>query len=489
MLLSEAQNTFQGQAKRIPESEVNRQSAFVEAERERLLGHYEKAAQSYRKFLEENESESAAWYALARSLQAMDSLRGASEAVAKAVALDPSNIWYRILQADLFEKAGQPADAAKVYATLCRQFPEKVDFWERLAYLQVLAGQPREALKTLDQIEKMIGLTEAIADKKHLIYLGLGDVKKAVAELQRLVHAYPKRTVYRHRIAQVYESVGDKTAARKVYEEILQVDPNDEKAKIALLTDNSSSSIGGVDLQQLKIVFEDPKISIDNKVKLVLPYLKRMSERVFPSEVVAQLLHLGDLVEKIHPDDPKAWSLSGDLYYHANRYEEALARYRTCLQLRPGVFSVWANTLDILYRQGDIDELLRLSENAMDDFPNQPLAYYYYGLAAIAKGRPDDAIPPLEQAQLMTVGSSSLALDIADQIGRALLVKKDYAAAQQHYERVLSQGGQKHPGILEHYGDVLFWQGRQPQAVEFWRKAAEIAPSPSLEQKIRSGRL
>ncbi|MCS7037467.1 MAG: hypothetical protein NZM41_12435, partial [Saprospiraceae bacterium] len=40
-----AQNTFQGAAKRVPESEVSRQSAFIEAELERQLGHYDKAAE------------------------------------------------------------------------------------------------------------------------------------------------------------------------------------------------------------------------------------------------------------------------------------------------------------------------------------------------------------------------------------------------------------------------------------------------------------
>lgn len=483
-----AQNTLQGQAKRVPEREVNRQSAFIEAERERLLGHYEKAAQKYRQFLDEMGEEAAAWYGLARALLAMSDLRGASEAAAKAASLDPGNVWYRILQADIFEKTSQPADAVKIYQALCKQSPQNTAFLDRLAYLQVLAEQPKEALKTLDQLEKITGITEAIADKKHLIYLGMGDVKKAASELQRLADAYPSRVVYRHRLADLYESVGDKAAARKVYEEILRVWPDDEKAKMALLAERKGGSALVADLKLLKPVFQDPKITIESKVKQVLPYFSQMNKGM-PADAVALLLELGDIAEKTHPDDARAWSLSGDLYYHANRYDEALARYRTCLQLNPRVFSVWANTLEILYAQRNIEVLLQMSEKAMDDFPNQPLAYYYYGVASIEKGRPDDALPALEQGSLMTANNAALALDIADQIGRALLVKKDYAAAQQHYEQTLPKGGDRHPGILEHYGDALYWLGRQPQAIEYWRKAAQLAPSSRLEQKISSGRL
>lgn len=484
-----SQNTFQGQARRVPEEEVNRQSSFVEAERERLLGHYDKSAQKYKQFIDKYGDEPAAWYGLARALQAKGDAQGALDAAAKAVGLDAANEWYKILLADIYESLGQSADAVKVYSALCKQSPQNIRFLDKLAHLQVLAGRPKEALKTLEQLEKITGVTEATADKKHLIYLGLGDVKKAVGELQKLVNAYPARVVYRHRIAQVYESVGDKAAAQKVYEEILRIAPNDEAAKLALLAERRGSS-GSVlsELRTLKPIVEDPKVSIDGKVKQVLPYFKQM-EQDMPAEAIALLLELGDVLVKVHPDEAKAWSLSGDLYYHADRYDEALERYRRCLELGPRIFSVWANTLEILYLQRRFDELLRFSERAMDDFPNQPVAYYYYGVAALEQGRPEEALPQLEQAGIMVVNNPALSLDIADQVGRALLMKKDYGAARRHYEALLKQGGEQHPGILEHYGDVLYQSGQQQQAVEFWQRAARLLPSPRLEQKIRERRL
>lgn len=178
-----AQNTLDGQAKLVPESEVGRQSAFIEAEGERVLGHYEKAAQRYKQFLLENGDNAAAWYGLARTLEMLPDNVAAMDAAAKAVTKDPANQWYRIFQADLFEKVGQPKDAAKVYQELAKQYPQDGAFLERLAYLSVLAGDPKGGLKALDQLEKLSGVTETTADKKHIIYLGLGDIKKAAAEL------------------------------------------------------------------------------------------------------------------------------------------------------------------------------------------------------------------------------------------------------------------------------------------------------------------
>ncbi len=482
-----AQNTLGGQAVTVPEKEVDRQSAFVNAERERLLGHYDKAVELYKKFTYDNPGVGAAWYGLARCYVTLDDPANALEAIGKAVETDPANEWYQIYLADIYEKIGRVKDAVKVYENLTKRYPQTIEFWDHLAYLAVLSGDPKGGLQALERVEKIRGIEEETSLEKHLIYVGMGDTKKAAAELQHLADAYPDRIEYRHRLAEYYDATGDKASARKVYEDILRRRPDDPVAKLAVMEKDKSSSDAAY-LASLKPLFSDPNISIDAKVKEVLPFFPKLAAGS-DAALTQTLLELGVLVEKAHPGDPKAWSLSGDLLYHANRPAEALERYRKCIQLNPNVFSVWENTLDILQEQKNYDEMLRLGEQAMDAFPNQPKAYYYYGVAAIENGKYDDAIAQLEQAVLMTGNNFALRLEIADQIGLALLGKKDFAAAATHYEQLLPKGGDKHPGILEHYGDALFRKGERSAAVEFWKKANAIRKSAELEKKIEEGKL
>lgn len=482
-----AQNTLGGEAKTVSESEANRQSAFVDAERERILGHHDKAVGLYKKFTYDNPDNTAAWYGLARSYFAQNDLANALDAILKAAGKEPENQWYQIFQADVYEKIGRTKDAVRVYENLVKKYPQTIPFLEHLAYLQVLSGDPENGLRSLEKLEKLTGVEEESSLEKHMIYVGMGDIKKAAAELRKLADAYPARMEYRHRLASFYDAMGEKPNARAVYEDILRRDPNDKVARLAVVEKNKNSTDAEY-LASLKGLFGDPKISVDAKIKEVLPYFPKLDAGNDPA-LVQVLLDLGVLVEKAHFSDAKAWSLSGDLFYHANRLPEALEKYRQCIKLSPNVFSVWENTLDILRQQQNYDDMLRISEQAMDAFPNQPRSYWYYGVAATEKGRYDDALASLEQALLMSAGNTGLRLDLTDQVGLALIGKKDYAAAISRYEQILPKGGDKHPGILEHYGDALFQRGESGKAIEYWQKANGIRKSPALEQKISSGKL
>jgi tetratricopeptide (TPR) repeat protein len=66
--------------------------------------------------------------------------------------------------------------------------------------------------------------------------------------------------------------------------------------------------------------------------------------------------------------------------------------------LDKGVFAVWEQAMIIHCENGRYEALLRLSENALDYFPNRAMAHYFNALALLETGRPDDAEGVVEQA-------------------------------------------------------------------------------------------
>jgi tetratricopeptide (TPR) repeat protein len=477
-----AQNTIGGLQKEVSEDEVKRQSQFLHAESKRMLGKHDEAIGAYKDFLYKNEKVGAAWYGLSRSYTALKDYGQALDAITKAIDNERDNEWYYIQQADLLEQMGRVKDAAKVYENLTKKSPNTAAHYDRWAYLAVLSGDPQTGLKALDRLEKMRGVQEATSMKKHLIYVGMNDNNRAAQELRKLADTYASDLEYRHRLAKFYVEIGDQASARSTYQDILKQRPDDSAARFALLDAKKSSSDAEF-VRGLLPLFQDPAVPVDAKVKQIAPYLAKMEQNSDPN-LTSSMYNLARAIEKAHPDDAKAWSLSGDIFYLANQHNDALIRYKKCIALKPKVFAVWNNTLEILDLQNNPTDMLTIAEQAMDAFPNQPKAYYWYGRAATLLQRPDDALPQLEQALLMTGNNAALRTQIQDQAGLALLSKRDAAAAVARYEANLTKGGEQDASFMEHYGDALAAANQKDKAREAWRKAYNLRKSPELERKI-----
>ena len=149
-----SQNTIGGTKVSVPEAEVDRESEFLMAERERLLNHNDKALDRYKKFTYDNPKIDAGWYGLARTYAALKDLPNALDAIGKAVQLAPDNQWYSVLQADLYEQAGRMADAVTVYEGLVKRFPKTPEFYQQLAYL-MRSGSP-------DSLDLMVATNYAV---------------------------------------------------------------------------------------------------------------------------------------------------------------------------------------------------------------------------------------------------------------------------------------------------------------------------------------
>jgi tetratricopeptide (TPR) repeat protein len=485
-----AQNTIGGKAVQVPEAEVNRQSAFLDAERERILSQYDKAIALYKKFLYNNDKEDAAWYGLARSYEAKEEMSNAIESAQKALTLAPDNQWYSIYLGDLYEKTGRTKDAIKIYEGLTKRFPNTPEFYQQLAYLAVRSGDPQTGLKSLERLEKITGISEKTSESKHLIYIGLNDNKKAAAELQKLADAYPRELDYRLRLARFYEAIGDTNGARRTYEEVLRYDPDNGTARLALAGTTTKSKDPGASARrkELEPLFANPTVPIDDKIKELLPIFGELSKNNNPA-LAQDLVALSSLLEKAHPNDPKAWSCSGDALYFSDQSKAALEKYKKCISLNPNVFTVWENTMTILHSQSNWAELATTAEKAMEAFPNKPASYLHYGAAATELGKLEDALSALQQAELMVGNNTRLQIELADQIGVTCTRKKDYPAAIAAFEKALSAGGDKSARLMEHYGDALYHSGDAAKAQQMWQKAAAIQKNPALEQKISSGKI
>jgi len=502
------------------EAEVNAQKIFIEANKEKILENYEMAVTLFKEVLKNDPQNHAAAYELARVYDVIDNDEKALSSIKIAVGLQPENMWYKLFLADVYDKASKFDGAADIYKQMIEKYPDVEYHYFKYAYYLVKDNKQEEAIKVYNKIEKNFGLNEEVTRRKHSLYLGTGDVKNAAKEIQLLIDSDPEKIKYHHLLADFYTSIGEKEQAKKVYTKILELDPLDAKAKIALAGDQASQGNDVAYLTSLESVFYQKDESIDIKIKAFMPYIVKVGDsddEAFKEKAV----ELGRVLTEVHPDDAKAYSVYGDLLYQMRDNQGAMEAYEKTLTINKGVYSVWEQMLYILAEDYNMEKMAEISEKGMDVFPNNSKLYYFYGIASTELENHSEASSALEQALLMSGKNENLKVDVLarlarsyaqqnkiekanKKIGKALQLKpndfrvqeakgyvlfknKENKSAKEWYEKSLKNGGQNNFEVVEHYGDLLYQMGEEKEAFEQWTKSKALGGnSDRLNKKLIS---
>ena len=148
-------------------------------------------------------------------------------------------------------------------------------------------------------------------------------------------------------------------------------------------------------------------------------------------------MELMQLLEKAHPDEAKAYALHADMLSIAGQNEEAVKYYEKTLELDESNYLVWEQLLMLQIELGQMEALVKASEEAMEIFPNQSMIYYLNGVGHMNLQEYDDALDGLEQALLMVGKRNDLKLNILALLGKAYHEVRNYDASTEAYDNAL----------------------------------------------------
>jgi len=438
-------------------TELEIESILIDAGREKLLGNYQEAIDLYKEVLEKDSENAVAAYEVARLYANQENLEQAVEHAQMATRFDPTNDWYLQLLADLYQQTGQYAEGASIYGQLRERQPDNRDFYYKQAFFLVQANELKDAQRIYSDLEERIGVSEDLIRRRHTLYLGMGDLKKAGQELEKLTDAYPDNIDYWHLLADFHQKTGDPKEAQRAYERILRIDPNDAKAKLAMAGGDVQRRDEVTYLNNMRPVFEDPGTLLDLKIGRLMPIIEQVSESG-NLELADAALGLTRILEEVHPGQAKAYAASADLYYLTNRPVAAAQKYQKALELDDSNFLLWENLFAALKDSGNMAELAEWTEEAMFVFPNQATVFYLNGYALQGNNQPEDALDVLNEALFMSGKNELLQQTIISCIGlsyeqlgdtkeaddafqKAVEINPDYPLAQARYAYALARRG------------------------------------------------
>ncbi len=405
----------------VTEASIKKETRFIEAKREALLGKTEKAIGMFKELVAEVPEMDAAQFELGRLQFAAGDTEAAIDALRKAYAQRPSEVYAAFL-AELYQASGRHGEGADLFAELLKRDPDNETYYLEQAAFQVRAQDIKGAIATYNQLENRIGVNLELARHKHALYLGQGDVKRAEKELTALVESRPEQLQYQHMLAGFYTSQGDEAKARRVYEEILRQQPADVKAQLALQDVSPAKPTAGGDAELLALLGRTD-VDINLKVGKLLPLVNQLA-RTQDAAQGQRAVALAAELRRVHPDEAKAAAIQGDIFFHTGQLARAAEAYAATLELDDSVYPVWEQLLGTLYLDNQTVKLRQYAEEALEVYPNRPAVYVHYALGEALRADFEEAGSLLDQARIM-VSSQPDALAALSEFNTAISALKE----------------------------------------------------------------
>jgi len=506
-----------------------------------------KALPIFEQLVQKSPQDAAGYYLVATALIKLDKLDDGIISSKKAYELDKSNGFYAQQLAELYAKRRKYAEAAQIYETILAKNPGNIQYGIELAAVYVFNEQFDKAIQTYDLLEKSIGVTEEITHQKQQLYLRKNDLEKALAEGKKLIASEPAEVSYRVELAEMLIANDRIADAIVPLEEALKINPDEAQAHVLLADIYRRKGDIQKCNQELKLVFANPNLDVDPKVRVLTGYLLMIKS----DSDVADAVLLGKQLAETHPSEPRALAIYGDVLMRGGKRQEARDMYARAARMNGVAFEVWVAVIQLDGALNQIDSMVVHSEKSLETFPNQGLLWYYNGVAHSIKKNYKQAISSLEESlKLVTdpklvpviygqlgdtyngLGDNAksdasyelalkenpdndqvlnnysyflslrkekldLALKMSEKLVKqhqnnatyldtyawVLYIRKDYKKAKEFLERALADTSAVSGTIIEHYGDVLFKLGEQENAVAQWKRAKKMGETTELLDK------
>lgn len=422
-----------------------------EASRAKMSGKTMEAVMHLSKAISLNPSSAAAYYELAGLYMYLNDLKKATFLAERACRLNPAQEWYKVLLAELYKASGRLSDAVKITGDLIAISPGNIEYYYQRAEMYRYLKKYDAALKEFNTIEKLFGFSEQVALSREELWLLKGDENKALAEIQKLVETFPGEPRYLGMLAETYMNRKNLDQAWKYYSQMLAVDSTNGLLRLSLaeyyrLNREYDKSFG-----EMKKAFASQDVSIDTKVRMLVSMITYINAS---SELKEQIYSLIQILLEAHPDEPQSHAFYADYLINEREYEQARNELRIVLQTENKQYMIWEQLLILNSQLNDFVSLLEESDKALEYFPNQPMVYYFKGLALFSLKRDSAAVPVLKMGAEMVINNDPLRLQFYNILAESCNRMKDFECSDLNMERALQLDPQNLP-LLNNYAYYL----------------------------------
>ncbi len=511
-------------------------NAFLEGVKQMMIEDYGTALGIFLEVLQMDNRHAPANFEVSK-IKLMQNESDEAEVYAeRASQLSPKNKFYLEHLTRIYQRNSKYPQALTCLQKLNKLEPKNEEYLLEIANIYLMTRKPLEAVKIYDSIEKRQGVTDELSMQKIKIYSALGKEANVRAELKKLIQHFPNETKYRSVLAELNMQDKKYDEAFKEYQNILSIDVEDPYVHLSLADYYGITKDTAKLFDEMVLAIQNPRLDIDSKITLVLPYYPHVNYKKETYEMLDALL-------SAHPQEAKALALYADFLQRDDRYAEAREKYRDVISVDASRYMIWEALLFCDLNLMDTLELLHDAQSALEHFPEQPLVYYMLGIGYHLGADYAMAMQYFEQGLQLVGTNKRLQMQFYSDLGDVYYQLKNYPKSDENYRKALDidpqntlvlnnfayylslrkehldeaekmarlacrkspnnptfldtyawvlycqgkykeakdimemafrYGGEKEATLLEHYGDILWKTDEKEQALKFWKQAQSM---------------
>ncbi|MBR1851219.1 MAG: tetratricopeptide repeat protein [Bacteroidales bacterium] len=465
--------------KRKPLTEVSEQTLkvdgmIIDAKTQQSIGNETEAERLYQAVLELDSTNAEANYELARMMFQRGWFDSAAGHATIAWQSNQANPWYALLLSEIYKHQGNTKQLIALWEEMTKIAPDELNYYNELSNAYVLAGNINSAVEALNRVERKIGITEGISLQKQKIWTYAGRNDKAIKEVENLAAAVPQEKRYQAILSELYIAQGKPEKARRCYERIAEIDPDDEYVHISLASYYKQA--GNMDRAYDELKQGLRSSAIDNKSKLQILGSFYTSDEFYGKYSKQAFALLEQLMAEC--DDTVTYAtFYGDVLMRQERYAEAARQFRASLTADSSQYPVWEALLICENEIPNNDvRLLNLARRAQKLFPLHILPYFIEGQTLVNQQQYEQAIGPLKQCESIGFTNGYLADGCYSLMAECYYRTGRYSDAWATFDRCLAITGDN-IGVLNNYAYYLAEQStRLADAERMSKKTIDAEP-------------
>ena len=401
----------------------------------------------------------------------------ALDCLEKAVKIDPSNWWYNVQLISMYSDLKNWKRAIELTVNLQKKYPEKDDVYSMLGTFYKETKEYEKAIAAYDKLESLNTITETVSFEKFQLYILSNKAQKGVAEIDKLINKYPTESRYKVLRGDIFMQQKMPAKAFEIYQNVLKDDPQNAYLYVSLSEYYKSVNKPDKAMESIVSALKCEQLDVDTKVTVLGQYVEKL---VQDSTKLGETESLFKLLVERYPLEEKVHGYYAVFLQYQKRNAEAISELETMININPKNDQTWIRLIQMYSLTKDFNQILTLTNRAIENLPKLPVWYFYKGIAQFQLADYKNALVSYQKGlPLIAPEQAALKSDFYAQMADIYYKLEQKDSAFVNYERSLAVNP-KNNMVMNNYAYYLSLEKTQLKKAErMSAKTVELEPKNS----------